>query len=604
MARFPERFVNQVQQATDIVDVVGQYVALKKRGKEFVGMCPFHDDHRPSMYVSPAKQIFKCFACGAGGSVFQFLMAFQKVTFPESVRQLADSAGIPIPSDQASETADRSLSGEMLVKLTTFAARFFRDRLLSDEGSSALEYARSRSLSDESIKRFGIGYAPDSWESLRTSARQAGFTDRQLIAAGLAVARDDGSCYDRFRNRLLFPIIDVTGRVIAFGGRALAADEHAKYLNSPETTLFDKSANLYGLNWSRQAIATTGQAVVVEGYLDALMCLQEGIGNVVATLGTSLTERHVRLLGRYAREVVLVFDADTAGRAAAERAIEIFLAQRLHVRVATVPQDDIEGKVVKDPCDYVLAAGSEAMRKLLDDAPDALRYAWSRRVEAYRRAETLPEKRAVVEEFLRLVVSSAAWGSIDALREGLLAGQVAEMVGLSHAEVTEQMRRLARRVRRTGGSAGAGDTALQAEGNGPTVRAERWLLGVLLNGPELFESVRSRIEPEMFAEPLLRAVAEQVWRLGDESRLDLTTLLSMGESEQWGRIITDLQIDGEKRGNYEQTLADAADVLERRRRRERMQQLKSGTDIDQSDLLRKISEEARKPDPRRRPGVR
>ncbi|MDY7010603.1 MAG: DNA primase [Planctomycetota bacterium] len=612
MARFSERFVSQVQQATDIVDVVGQYVALKKRGKEFVGLCPFHEDHRPSMYVSPAKQIFKCFACGAGGSVFQFLMGIQKVTFPESVRQLAERAGIPIPEDTTPQRTDSDLSAETLVKLTTFAARFFRDRLGSDEGAAVLEYARSRKLTDESIKRFGLGYAPDSWEALRSAAIGAGFTDRQLTSAGLVVQREDGSTYDRFRNRMIFPIFDVTGRVIAFGGRAMADDERAKYLNSPETVLFDKSANLYGLNWSHRHIAQTGQAVIVEGYLDALMLIQEGIENVAATLGTSLTERHVRLLGRYAREVVLVFDSDTAGQAAAERAIEIFLAQRLHVRVATVPahtsgpsgqETEIAGQVVKDPCDYVLAAGPEAVRKLLDEAPDALGFAWSRRADAYRRADTLPEKREILEEFLRLVVSSSAYGSIDALREGLLIGQVSELVGLSTADVTEHMRRLSRRIRRSVGGPPDRDDATGTNNGGAAVRAEKWLLGALINEPELFESVRESITPEMFAEPLLRSIAEHLWRLACESRLEITALLMAGQTEQWGRVVTDLQSAGQQRGNYTRTLADAAEVLLRRRRLEQMQQLKDGKDTNQNDVLRKISEEARKPDPRRRPKV-
>ncbi len=594
MARFSERFVSQVQQATDIVDVVGQYVALKKRGKEFIGLCPFHEDHRPSMYVSPAKQIFKCFACGAGGSVFQFLMGLQKTAFPEVVRQLAERAGIPIPEDKTPQRTDSDLSAETLIKLTTFAARFFRDRLGSDEGAEAMEYARSRKLSDESIKRFGIGYAPDRWESLRPAAIGAGFSDRQLMAAGLVVQRDGGSAYDRFRNRLIFPIFDVGGRVIAFGGRAMAADERAKYLNSPETVLFDKSANLYGLNWSHRAISQAGQAVVVEGYLDALMLIQEGIGNVVATLGTSLTERQVRLLGRYAREVVLVFDADTAGQTAAERAIEIFLAQRLHVRVAGVPKEQIAGQVVKDPCDYVLAAGADAVRKLLTEAPDALGFAWNRRADAYRRSDTLPEKRTILEEFLRLVISSSAYGSIDALREGLLIGQVSELVGLSSADVTEHMRRLSRGIRRSGG-----ESEDQADAGGEAARAEKWLLGALINEPKLFESVRDSITPEMFAEPLLRSIAEQVWRLAGESRLEITALLMAGQTEQWGRVVTDLESAGRQRGNYARTLADTADVLIRRCRLEEIRQLKAGADTDPKDLKRKISEEYRKPDQRR-----
>lgn len=595
MARFPDRLIEQISQATDIVEVIGQYLALKKRGKEYVGLCPFHEDHRPSLNVSPAKQIFKCFACGAGGGVFQFLVQSQKLTFPEAVRQLAERAGIRLPDLTETPEADRSFSREALVKLCTFAARFYREALFSEPGESALAYARGRRLTDESIRRFGLGYAPDSWEALRSAATQAGFSDRQLLAAGLVAQREDGSCYDRFRNRLIFPIFDVAGKVIAFGGRALSAEESAKYLNSPETSVFDKSANLYALHWARQEIVRGGQAVVVEGYLDALMCHQEGLSNVVATLGTALTDRHVRTLARYATDVVLVFDADTAGQAAAERAIELFLSQRLDVRVATVPQADAE---VKDPCDYVLAAGADEMRKLISGAPDALDYAWSRRAQQYRQADTLAQKRTVLEEFLRLIVSSAAYGAIDALRQGLLVGHLAELVGLSPRDVGEQMRRIAGRLARASGPGRADSAAPPQEFSD---RAERWLLGVLINEPALFETVRDEIAPGMFDSPILRAVAEQVWALAEKGRLDLAPLLGAGQSAQWGRVVTDLQIAAEKRGNYRQHLAEAAEDLKRRQQAEELQQLKQQMDTDKNAALREISSRLRRPDRRRRP---
>jgi len=603
MARFPDSFVNQVAQATDIVEVVGQYVALTKRGKEFVGVCPFHQDHRPSLNVSPTKQIFKCFACGAGGGVFQFLMRHQRMTFPEAVRHLAERAGIPVPqvAPPAGE-GDRSPSREALAKVVLFAARFYRDRLHDSAGRAALEYVRKRQLSDDSIARFGLGCAPDAWEALRSAARREGFSDRQLLAAGLVAQRDNGSCYDRLRNRVVFPILDASGQVIAFGGRALDAGDRAKYLNSPETVLFDKSANLYALNWAREEIVSTQQAVVVEGYFDALMCLQAGIGNVVATLGTSLTERHVRTLARYAREAVLVFDADTAGEAAAGRAVELFLSQRLHVRVATVPRGAQDAGEVKDPCDYVLAAGADAMRALLDAAPDALEYAWSRRAADFRAADTLARKREIVEEFLTLVVSSAAYGAIDALRQGLLAGRLAELAGLSPADVAEQMRRLARRVRRGRGGPASGAEAEPGPAGGADA-AERCVLGVLVNCPELFGSVRDRLSPEMFSGPLARTVAERVWRLADEGRLDLPALLGGDEGEPWCRLVTDVQVSAEEKGNYERVLSDAATVILNRRQREELEALKSAGGADPAEVLRRVSKLGRQPDARRHPRI-
>ena len=587
------------------MDLIGQYVALKKQGKDFVGLCPFHDDHRPSMSVSAAKQIFKCFMCGAGGGVFQFLMQYQKMTFPEAVRDLAGRANIPAPEEEFPAGGDTSLSSETLVKLMTFAARFFRDRLLGPEGEAALAYARGRQISEESIRRFGLGYAPESWDGLKSAARRGGFSERQLVATGLCIQRDEGGCYDRFRNRLTFPIINPAGKVIAFGGRALAADQPAKYLNSPETVLFDKSANLYAINWSRQAIIQAEQAVVVEGYLDALMPIQAGVENVVATLGTALTDRHVRMLARYAKEVVLVYDADAAGQAAAERAVELFLSQRVQVRIASVPVIDMPGGgQVKDPCDYVLAAGAEAFRQMLAAAPDALEFAWQRRSGRYRQAGSLAEKAAILEDFLKLIVSSAAYGAIDPIRQGLLVGHISELVGMSPQQVQDQMRRLARTVRRASAPS-APAAAAEEEPGAASYRAEAWLLGALLNAPELFGKVAEHVDPTMFAEPLLRAVAEELWRLGSQGQLELTALLNAGQSDQWSKVITDLLASGERRGKHEQTAAEVMQDFHRRRQNQELDQLRSAGPDDPDALLRKANENARgrigQTDPRRKP---
>ncbi|KKL83244.1 hypothetical protein LCGC14_1976700, partial [marine sediment metagenome] len=399
-------------------------------------------------------------------------------------------------------------------------------------GAEALEHARSRKLSDESIRRFGLGWAPDAWEALCAAARKAGYSDRQLIAAGLAAPRDNGTCYDRFRNRLIFPILDVVGKVIAFGGRAMDPADRAKYLNSPETALFDKSANLYGLNWASRKIVEAGHAIVVEGYLDALMAMQEGVENIVATLGTALTDRHVHLLSRFAEDVVLVFDADTAGRAAADRAIEMFLSQRVNVRVATLP--GAEDSEVKDPCDFILAAGADAFRELLADAPDALEHAWRSRHEQYRRAPTLAGKHAVLEEFLRLIVSSVAYGAIDTLRQGLLVGHLSELLGLPAEDIGRQMRRLARRAPRAS-APGGGD---RASSGAPVAadRAEGWLLGILIDQPALFEQVPSSIGPEAFKDPALAPLAEIVWRLAAEDRLELPALLGADRPHAMARF--------------------------------------------------------------------
>jgi DNA primase len=590
MAKYSESFIQQVQQATDIVDLISGYVALKKRGKEFVGLCPFHEDTHPSLNVSPAKQIFKCFACGAGGSAFNFVMLYEKLSFPEAVRNLAERANIPLPRD-AARPAPAGMGKTELLGVATFAARFYRDQLNSPAGAAALGYARGRGLSDQSIRRFGLGFAPDAWDALAAAAREHGISEAQLVAAGLATPRETAGCYDRFRNRLMFPILNVSGSVVAFGGRALDEAERAKYLNSPETVLFDKSSVLYALNWSRQAIVSSGRAAVVEGYLDALLPLQAGVENVVATLGTALTERHVHLLARYARDVVLVFDADAAGAAAAERALETFLTQQVRVRVATIPAG-------KDPCDFVQAEGAEALTKLIDEAPDALHHAWTRMCESYKAAgDNLADRREIVEAFLRLVASSAAYGAIDEVRRGQLAQHIAHMLNVPSAELLRQMRRLSRQVRR-GSLGGGGPSAAPAA---PTLLGQRQVLEVLLNEPELFDLAAERIGPADFSDAALRAVAERVWSLGSSGRLALDEVVASEAMAAHGALVAELATAGERRGNYEPTLVGAVDLMLYYRGKKDLDDLKAGGLSDET--LRAIQQWHRQSSVRRGPRI-
>jgi len=596
LPRFPEYFVQQVAQATDIVDLVSQYVALKKRGREFLGLCPFHDDHKPSLNVSPTKQIFKCFSCGAGGGVFQFLILYEKLSFPEAVRSLAERANMPVPRELEQEPQADGLSKNDLVRVTTFASEFFRAQLAGPAGKAALDYARKRGLTDASIDRFGLGFAPDSWDSLLRSATAKGIGQQQLVAAGMAIRRQDkNSCYDRFRSRLMFPIFDAAGKVIAFGGRAMSEQGAAKYLNSAESILFDKSSNLYAMNWAREAVVSSRQAIVVEGYLDALIPLQAGVDNVVATLGTALTDRHVRLLSHYADEVVLVFDADAAGTAAAERALEVFLAQQVNIRVATIP-------VGKDPCDYCLAEGPEALKGIIAQAPDALQYVWLRRQEAYQAAGgKLADQHRLVEDFLRLVASSSAYGAIDEVRRGQLAQHIGHMLNIPPRDLQQQMRRLSRRVRPGARPAAAPSDAAPAQ-EGPTARAERHLLEVLLNCPDLLDSVCERVDPEDFRDPGLRAVAQCAWRLGQQQKLTLEHLLALPEMAGLGGLVADLAATGEDRGNYQDTLSGAVELILYRRDQQALQELKSaGMDDDES--LRQLHQRMTVADARRRPRI-
>ena len=518
-------------------------------------------------------------------------MLYEKVAFPEAVRTLAERAHIPLPAE-ATTPEPKGLGRNDLIALTTFAARFYRSQLRSPAGADALRYALGRGLTEESIDRFGLGYAPDSWDALLRAALGEGYSEEQLVAAGLVARREERpGCYDRFRNRLIFPILSPAGEVIAFGGRALAAQEQAKYLNCPDTVLFDKSAQLYALNWSRQAIAAGGTAVIVEGYLDALMPLQCGVGNVVATMGTALTDRHVRLLSRYATEAVLVFDADVAGSAAAERALEIFLAQQVHVRVATVPEG-------KDPCDYCVARGGEAFAVLVAGAPDALHYVWQRRNEQVQAAgDNLASRRAAVEDFLRVVAQSAAYGAIDEVRRGQLAQHIAHMLNVPATDLQQQMRRLARSVPRGRPPGGAAESPAPLGSD-----AQREVLEVLLNRPDLFEQASQKVSPEDFPDPTLRQIAQAVWSAAQRGAVRIDELLAREELSTHAGLLVELSGAGERRGNYEPTLAGAvADLVYRRGRRE-VQDIKASGLTDES--LRALDQHLRQEDLRRHPKIR
>ena len=348
----------QVQQATDIVRLIGNHVALKPRGKEFVGLCPFHDDTSPSLYVSPSKQIFKCFSCGAGGDVFGFVMRLHKLSFPESLEHLADAAGIRLRSTGraggAGGPGDAATSQRKQIGQANSAALAFFRQVWADpkRGLAGREAAGQRNIDDHSVEAFQIGCAPDEWDGLtRHVASHGAWAMGALEQAGLITARKQGQGhYDRFRHRLIFPIFDEFGRPIAFGGRILRDDDTPKYLNSPESVLFNKSATLYGLHLAKKAVINSKQAVIVEGYTDVVACYQAGFKNVVATLGTALTGRHVQLLSRLCERVVLVFDGDEAGLAAADRAVEVFLNGPIDVAVATLPDG-------QDPADYSQSAG-------------------------------------------------------------------------------------------------------------------------------------------------------------------------------------------------------------------------------------------------------
>jgi DNA primase len=375
--RYPQTFIDDLKRQADIVRVIQDYVQLKKKGANWMACCPFHKEKTPSFSVSPVKEIFYCFGCHKGGSVFNFVMEIERVTFPEAIRIVAEKIGMPLPiMVDDSRFQARRQEADDVIQLNSWAMEWWEQQLESSkEARVAREYLVQRELSEETQKTFRLGYAPDSWEALSSYLRQKGATQQQIERSGLVVKKEEGSgSYDRFRGRLMFPVFDVQGRPIAFGGRALKADETAKYINSPETAAYIKGRNLFGLNLTRDEIRRQGFAILVEGFLDLIVPYQVGVRNVIASLGTALTAEQVKLLGRFARKVVVNYDGDRAGVQAAKKAIEILLAEDLEVKVLVLPDN-------ADPDEFIRRFGVTEYQR--------------------RRAQAQPHIQFVIENALR-----------------------------------------------------------------------------------------------------------------------------------------------------------------------------------------------------------
>ncbi len=553
----------QVRQASDIVDVVSSYVTLKRAGRDFRALCPFHNEKTPSFHVVPAKQIYKCFGCGAGGDVFKFIQQKEGVPFPEALEILARRAGIDLEPARARPTGTFGPSD--LERVNRWAAKWFAKQLALDVGEAARSYAQQRGIEPAWVEKFALGFAPDSWDAMVLAARAAGIPERLLAAAGLAKTRQDGSLYSAFRHRLMFPIRDALGRVIGFGGRTLG-DDPAKYLNSPQTAIFDKSKCLFGLDIARDRMAQSREAIVVEGYLDCLVAHQSGFANVVATLGTALTPDHARSLKRYVDRVVVIFDSDDAGRAAADRSLSTLLAERLDVRLSHVPEG-------KDPADLLISKGSDAFSAVLTSACEALEFKWNQMRGRYRDADSGPERRRAIEDFISLLAGSPQVGASDPIQRGLILNQVGKFLGLSSEEAHRIWRRAARQapVAASSGTVRAPDRRFGDE----VTAAMRELVAVLLNEPRHYAAAAVEFDPELCRDETLRNIArglvESLREEGDE--FSIARFISRFDDPETAGLITDLHLAGERRGNFEAVVDGAVRRMQSAREHDLYDQL-------------------------------
>lgn len=529
MPKIPDDLIEQVRTATDIVEIVGEHVQLTRRGSaNYFGLCPFHKEDTPSFSVNTERQIYHCFGCGAGGNVFRFVQEVDRVGFVEAVTFLAERAGIRLPDRDSTPVAQAE--NDPIYQANDLARKYFHHLLTKDSrGREALAYLRRRGLSEVTLETFGLGYAPAAWDGLIEVARRRGLSPQILEKAGLALPRRTGSgYYDRFRDRVTFPIASLSGRTIAFGARALQADQDPKYLNSPETPIYRKGTVLYGLDRAREEIRRQGRAVVVEGYMDLLSLVQAGVAHTVASSGTALTEDQCRVVGRYAREIVLVFDGDAAGSLAAVRGAEAVLATGLEARVVTLPAEH-------DPDSFVREYGGQAFGELLNQADPVLLFLVGR-LQREHDLSTAAGKARALEAIKPLILRSP-----DPLRRDLLLQEAAQRLGVDEAAVRQALQQEARQAR--GQARTSPEPARESEADPPT--KELAFLGILLNHPRLIASTARDLPPEALSDPRCQALARLLFsRGGDAGKLDPARLMTEIEDPTTAQLVSRCTMQG------------------------------------------------------------
>ncbi len=492
----------QIRQAVDIVDVAGGYFQLRREGRQFKALCPWHDDSRPSLQINQERQSYRCWVCDIGGDVFSLVMRMEGVTFPEAMHLLADRAGVVI-AQHAGASPEKTRQKQSLYAVLSWAAEQYHGYLLrAAEAQPARDYLADRGITADSITQFQLGYAPESWDWLQQRSRQGGPPLEQLEEAGLiAQGRTSNRRYDRFHGRVLFTIHDVQSRTVGFGGRVLpgrGGENAAKYVNSPETPVFSKHKLLYGLNHARDAISRSRTAVVVEGYTDCLIGHQCGVRNMVAVLGTALGESHIRALRPYADRIVLVLDGDEAGRRRANEVLPLFLAAQMDLRILTLPGE-------LDPCDYLLQQGIEAFQRELEQASDALEH----KFKAIRHdlGGGVHRVQQALEDVLKTMAADSTGAGPAMIREAGILSRLAHLTRVPEETLRARLRELRGETIARGKSHPALRTAANPASSGAA--ADRWeveLFELTLLSPELFRQFRQVVRSDRFRSAILRSL--------------------------------------------------------------------------------------------------
>lgn len=515
----PREKIEEIKDRANIVDIVSEYVALKKAGRNYVGLCPFHKEKAPSFTVNQEKQIFYCFGCQEGGNVFSFLMKINGMTFPEAVRHMAGKMGVHIPRETDGKGGGAVSERDSLRRINLMAAQWFSQNLSAPASKIAQDYLAERGMTDAVVEQFRLGYAREGWRYLKDFFEQKRVPLTLVEKAGLIIAKDNGQSYDRFRGRLMFPIEDMNGAVIAFGGRQLGKGE-PKYLNSPESPVYTKGNNLYGLFRTKDAIRKQGYAIIVEGYFDLLTLWSVGITNVVATLGTALTRNQIGLIRRFTRNVIAVFDPDEGGKHAVERSLPLFLEEGMHAKVGLLPRGS-------DPADYALQSGQQGMADMIAGAVSMVDYY----------IEEIMTKRGSLEDSIDSIGSSISFIShiSDPIQRNLFIKRVSEKVGIDQSllktEVGKTLKQSRQGPSRPPGYAGR--RVVRAD------TAELTLVHLLLLYPEKVSMLEDETFLEYFKSPQLKALAGTLVKCSKgHGRCDVSDLMGdMEEGDLKNRIL-------------------------------------------------------------------
>ncbi|MFH1397809.1 MAG: DNA primase [Candidatus Omnitrophota bacterium] len=514
IGRIPENILDDILNKTDIVSLISSYIPLKRAGRNFRASCPFHHEKTPSFMVSSDKQIYHCFGCAAGGNAFNFLMQYDRLDFPEAVELLAEKAGIALPKKEEHKGGGFTTQ---LYKVNESAGLFYENILHSSLGLHSRQYLINRGIKQETAKLFKLGYAPDGWDNLMNNLRGKGINLSLIEKCGLILNKEDGGYYDRFRNRIIFPIFDLKSRILGFGARVMDASV-PKYINSPETPVYIKGKNLYGLNLSKEDIARDDFAVVVEGYLDFMIPYQEGVRNIVASLGTALTPEQARLIRRYTSNVVMVYDSDTAGQMATIRSLDIFIDEGMNVKVASLPQGF-------DPDSFVRKSGVEDFKSRINAAENLFDY----------KLRVLKSSNSIKDAEGKARICSLMLPTINRFKNAILRSEylkkLAQELKVNESALAEEIKK----IKEDNTYLGINQDDKSKIGVHPT---EKLLIKLMLEEEEFISRIKGELEPQDFQDERTARIVSLMFNLVSEGKVvEINSLVNSLSNDAASKVV-------------------------------------------------------------------